>query len=50
MPLPTIGIPTYETTLPSTGKSIKYRPFLVKEEKILLLALEAGDKGHNIVL
>ena len=38
MPLPTIATPTYELTLPSTGKKIKYRPFLVKEEKILLLA------------
>lgn len=44
MTLPTIGIPTYETTVPSTGEKIKYRPFLVKEEKILLLALESGDK------
>jgi len=44
MPLPTIGIPTYEATIPSTGKPIKFRPFLVKEEKILLLALETGDK------
>lgn len=42
--LPTIGIPTYETNLPSNGKSVKFRPFLVKEEKILLLALETGDK------
>jgi hypothetical protein len=42
--LPTIGIPTYETQIPSTGQTVKYRPFLVKEEKILLLALESGDK------
>ena len=33
MPLPTIATPTYELTLPSTGKKVKYRPFLVKEEK-----------------
>ena len=40
MPLPTIVTPTYELELPSTGKKIKYRPFLVKEEKLLGLALE----------
>lgn len=40
MPLPKIGYPTYELELPSTGKKIKYRPFLVKEEKVLLLTLE----------
>jgi len=43
MPLPTIATPTYELELPSTGKSIKYRPFLVKEEKVLILALETQD-------
>ena len=43
MPLPTISTPTYELVLPSTGKAIKYRPFLVKEEKILILALESQD-------
>ena len=41
MPLPKISTPTYELVLPSTGKTIKYRPFLVKEEKILILALES---------
>jgi hypothetical protein len=41
MPLPKISAPTYELVLPSTGKTIKYRPFLVKEEKILILALES---------
>ena len=40
MPLPTIVTPTYELELPSTGKKVKYRPFLVKEEKLLVLALE----------
>ena len=40
MPLPTIVTPSYELELPSTGKKIKYRPFLVKEEKLLVLALE----------
>lgn len=43
MPLPTIATPTYELQLPSTGKSIKYRPFLVKEEKILIIAMESQD-------
>tara|TARA_Y100000287_G_scaffold181071_1_gene176679 strand:+ start:4272 stop:4997 length:726 start_codon:yes stop_codon:yes gene_type:complete len=43
MPLPTISTPTYELTLPSSGKTVKYRPFLVKEEKILILALESQD-------
>jgi len=41
MPLPTIATPTYDLELPSTGKTIKYRPFLVKEEKLLVLALES---------
>ena len=43
MPLPTIATPTYELELPSIGKKIKYRPFLVKEEKLLVLALESED-------
>ena len=43
MPLPTIATPTYELELPSTGKTIKYRPFLVKEEKLLVLALESEN-------
>ena len=43
MPLPTIATPTFELTLPSNGKKIKYRPFLVKEEKVLILALESQD-------
>ena len=41
MPLPKLNAPTYELELPSTGKTVKYRPFLVKEEKILLLAMES---------
>ena len=44
MPLPTISTPTYELTLPSSGKKIKYRPFLVREEKILIMALETEDQ------
>ena len=43
MPLPTITTPSYELELPSTGKRIKYRPFLVKEEKLLVLALETEN-------
>jgi hypothetical protein len=43
MPLPKIATPTYELELPSSGKTIKYRPFLVKEEKVLILALESQD-------
>lgn len=43
MPLPTIATPTYELTLPSNNKKVKYRPFLVKEEKILILAMESED-------
>ena len=43
MPLPKIATPTYELELPSTGKSIQFRPFLVKEEKLLVLALESEN-------
>ena len=43
MPLPKIATPTYELELPSTRQSINYRPFLVKEEKLLVLALETED-------
>lgn len=43
MPLPKINTPTYELTLPSNGKKVKYRPFLVREEKILIMAMESED-------
>ena len=43
MPLPTISTPTYELILPSSNRKIKYRPFLVKEEKILIIAMESQD-------
>ena len=43
MPLPKISTPTYELELPSTGQTIKYRPFLVREEKLLVIALESED-------
>jgi hypothetical protein len=46
MALPTMDLPTYELEIPSNKKKIKYRPFLVKEEKVLLLALESeNDKN-----
>jgi len=48
MALPKIGYPTYELELPSTGKTLKYRPFLVKEEKVLLLALESEDEKQVV--
>jgi|TARA_B100000035_G_scaffold209223_1_gene178928 hypothetical protein len=44
MPLPKIATPTYELELPSTGKKIRYRPFLVKEEKVLIIAMESEDQ------
>ena len=43
MPLPKIATPTYELELPSIGKTVEYRPFLVKEEKLLVIALESED-------
>jgi hypothetical protein len=43
MPLPKINTPTYELEIPSTGKKIRYRPFLVREEKVLIMALESED-------
>ena len=44
MPLPKITAPTYEMVLPSSGRKIKYRPFLVKEEKLLIIAMESEDQ------
>ena len=49
MGLPTIVVPQYTLTIPSTGKEVKFRPFLVKEEKILLLAMES-EKTEEILL
>lgn len=43
MPLPKINTPTYELTLPSNGKKVKYRPFLVREEKILIMVMQSED-------
>lgn len=48
MSLPVIATPQYDLTLPSTGKKYKFRPFLVKEEKILLMALEGEDHTEII--
>jgi len=48
MALPQVNVPTYELAVPSTDKKIKYRPFLVKEEKILLIAMEAQEQSGII--
>ena len=48
MALPVLTIPTYELEVPSTDEKIKYRPFLVKEEKILLIALESGENEEIV--
>ena len=48
MALPRIDVPTYELVVPSTDEKIKYRPFLVKEEKLLLIAMESG-KNEDIL-
>jgi len=48
MPLPKLSIPEYEATLPVTGTKISYRPFLVKEEKLLYLAMESQDNKQMI--
>ena len=45
MALPKLNVPVYETILPSTEKVIKYRPFLVKEEKLLFIAQESGEEA-----
>ena len=44
MPLPKIATPTYELVLPSSNRKIRYRPFLVKEEKLLIIAMETEDQ------
>jgi len=46
MALPKLTTPEYTLVVPSTGEEIKYRPFLVKEEKILLIALESEDQNQ----
>jgi hypothetical protein len=49
MALPKIDLPVYQLELPSTKQKIKYRPFTVKEEKILLVAQEAGDAEQELL-
>ena len=44
MGLPIIAVPNYQLTIPSSGEVMNYRPFLVKEEKILLIAMESDDE------
>mgnify|MGYP005701689455 FL=1 len=46
MPLPTIETPTYELKLHSSNKKVRYRPFLVKEEKVLIIALESKSENE----
>jgi len=48
MALPKIDVPIYELVVPSTDEKVKYRPFLVKEEKILLIAMESGEQEDII--
>ena len=48
MALPKLNVPKYKTTLPSTGKVVNYRPFLVKEEKLLLIATETGNQSDLV--
>jgi len=48
MALPKIDVPTYETTLISSGKKVKYRPFLVKEQKLFLMASQSNDEKETI--
>jgi len=48
MPLPVLETPTYELTVPSTKKKVKFRPFLVKEEKILMIAQESQDQKEML--
>ena len=48
MALPKLNTPTYELEVPSTDEKIKYRPFLVKEEKILMIAMESKDNAQIV--
>ena len=48
MALPRIDTPTYQTNLPSTGQSVQFRPFLVKEQKIIMMAQESGDEKQVV--
>ena len=48
MALPKLNTPTYELEIPSTDEKIKFRPFLVKEEKVLMMALETKDNAQIV--
>ena len=48
MALPKLNVPKYKLKLPSDGRTVNYRPFLVKEEKLLLLATETGEQEEII--
>ena len=50
MPLPKLAIPEYDLELPITGKKLSYRPFLVKEEKLLYLAMESQNDKEMIII
>ena len=50
MALPKLETPTYELELPSTGEKIKYRPFLVKEQKVLMIAQGSSDEKVIVIL
>ena len=50
MALPRIDTPTYQTNLPSTGQSVQFRPFLVKEQKIIMMAQESGDEKQVVTM
>ena len=48
MALPIIEAPKYSAKIPSTGKTVQYRPYLVKEEKILMIAMESEDQKQIV--
>ena len=48
MALPKLNVPKYKLKLPSDGRTVNYRPFLVKEEKLLLLATETGEQADIV--
>ena len=48
MALPSLSVPEFETTIPSSGRKIRFRPFLVKEEKLLFIALETKDQNETV--
>ena len=48
MALPSLSVPEFETTIPSSGRKIRFRPFLVKEEKLLFIALESKDQKETV--